>query len=104
MDIQIFGLIMASVCMICGTVLATTAIVNKQNNAHRAEQREKDRAQSARNNTFNCESLALYNEEKERREAAETRELIVRHQLDKERKENERLKSLIDVLEQRKAV
>lgn len=101
MDIQVFGLIMASVCMICGTALAATAIVNKQNNAHRAEQCEKDRVQSARNNTFNCESLALYNDEKERREAAETRELIVRHQLNKERKEVERLKKLVSVLEGR---
>lgn len=99
--VQILGLIMAIVGMICGTAIIIVAILNKQNNRHKADQAEKDRAQSAWNNTFNCESLALYEQERQMRIEAETREGIVRCQLKRERKENERLKSLVAVLEGR---
>lgn len=81
MDIQIFGLIMATVCMVCGTVIVTTSIINKQNIAHKADQANRDRIQSARNNTFNCEAIALYEDEKNKREAAETKVLILEQQL-----------------------
>lgn len=81
MTTQIFGLIMASLCVVCATTIITTSILNKQNNAFKAEQAEKDRKQSARNNTFNCEAIALYEDEKAKREVAETKVRILEQQL-----------------------
>lgn len=81
MTTQIFGLIMASLCIVCATAIITSTILNKQNNAYKAEQAEKDRKQSARNNTFNCEAIALYEDEKAKREAAETKVCILEQQL-----------------------
>lgn len=80
-DIQIIGLIMATVCAICGTAIVCTSIVTKRNNQLRAEQAERDRRQTAWNKTFESEALALYEDEKAKREAAETRCGILEHQL-----------------------
>ena len=100
-DIQIVGLVMATICIICGTAIIITSIRTKRNNQFRADQAERDRRQAAWNKTFECEAIALYEDEKNKREAAETREMIVRHQLARERKETERLKSLVALLEGR---
>lgn len=51
-DIQIIGLIMATICIICGTAIACTSIITKRNNQLRAEQLDKERRQSAWNKTF----------------------------------------------------
>ena len=100
-DIQIIGLIIATICIICGTAIACTSIITKRNNQLRAEQLDKERRQSAWNKTFESESLALYEQERQARIAAETREGIARALLVKERKETERLKKLVAVLEGR---
>ena len=100
-DIQIIGLVMASICTICGTAIIIVSIFTKRNNQLRAEQRDKERRQSAWNKTFESESLALYEQERQARIAAETREGIARALLIKERKETERLKKLVAVLEGR---
>lgn len=100
-DIQVFGLIVASVGMVCGTAIIITSIFTKRNNQLRAEQLDKERRQSAWNKTFESESLALYEQERQARIAAETREGIYRNQLARERKETERLKKLVAVLEGR---
>ena len=100
-DIQIVGLIVAMVSMVCGTAIIIVSIFTKRNNQLRAEQLDKERRQSAWNKTFESESLALYENERQMRIAAETREGIYRNQLARERKEVERLKTLVSVLEGR---
>ena len=100
-DIQIIGLIMATICIICGTAIVITSIVTKRKNQLQADQAERERKQTAWNNTFESESLALYEQEQQARIAAETREGIVRNQLERERKETARLKKLVAVLEGR---
>ena len=81
MEVQVFGLIMATVCAICGTAIIITSIRTKRNNQFRAEQAERDRKQTAWNKTFECEAIALYEDEKNKREAAETKVLILEQQL-----------------------
>ena len=81
MEVKVFGLIMATVCAICGTAIIITSIRTKRNNQFRAEQAERDRRQAAWNNTFNCEAIALYEDEKAKREAAETKVCILEQQL-----------------------
>ena len=100
-DIQIIGLVMATVCIICGTAIVITAIVTKRKNQFQADQAERDRKQTAWNNTFESESLALYEQERQARIASETREGIAKALLVKERKETDRLKKLVAVLEGR---
>lgn len=79
--VQILGLIMASVGMICGTAIIITAICNKQNNKFRAEQLEKKRRQSAWNETFNNESMLLYETYREKCETLEVQNGILKQQL-----------------------
>ena len=81
MEVQVFGLIMASVCAVCGTAIIITSIRTKRNNQFRAEQAERDRRQAAWNKTFECEAIALYEDEKAKRESAETRIMILERQL-----------------------
>ena len=79
--VQILGLIMAIVGMTCGTVLIVTAICNKQNNRFRAEQLDKQRRQSAWNETFNNEAMLLYETYREKCESLEVQNGILKQQL-----------------------
>lgn len=95
MDIQIIGTILISVSLICGTWYAVTVRKIKSN-----EERKARRERNAHNERIaNNESLALYQEEKTRRESAETLTGIYKEQLRRARNENERLKGLIKELE-----
>ena len=100
-DIQIVGLIVAMVSIVCGTAIVITAIVTKRKNQLQADQAERDRKQTAWNKTFESESLALYENERQMRISAETKVGILEHQLERERKEKARLKTLVAVLEGR---
>lgn len=79
--VQILGLIMASVCAICGTAIVITVICNKQNNDFRAEQADKKRRQSAWNETFNNEAMLLYETYREKCETLEVQNGILKQQL-----------------------
>ena len=72
---------MAILCVVCGTILATVSICNKQNNRFRAEQRDKERRQSAWNDTFNNEAMLLYETYREKCESLEVQNGILKQQL-----------------------
>ena len=79
--VQILGLIMAIVGMICGTILIIIAICNKQNNDFRAEQADKERRQAKWNETFNNEAMLLYETYREKCETLQVQNGILKQQL-----------------------
>lgn len=90
--VQIFGFIMATICGICGTILAIVAILNKQNCRYEAEQAERKRRQDAWNKTFENQALLLYEQERSKREELETKLLITQHQLKRAREQMAKVK------------
>ena len=96
MDIQIIGTVLISISLICGTWYAVTVRKIKATAERKARRERNEHNERIANN----ESLALYQEEKTRRETAETMTGIVKDQLRRSRNEVERLKALIKELEE----
>lgn len=91
-DIQIIGLVMATVCIICGTIIACISIITKRNNQLRAEQAERNRRQDAWNRTFESEAMALYEAERQKANALATKCGIYEHQLRRAREQMAKMK------------
>lgn len=77
MLIQIGGIILLTVSLICGTWYAVTLTQMKAQKAEDARKRREARNERI----FHDEALSLYEDEKQRRIALETRIGIVEHQL-----------------------
>ena len=93
--VQIFGLITFSICAICGTVLIWKWIDSKREKEieqHRIDKEQTERIASDR-------TWAMYENERELRKQAETREGIAKHQLARERAKTARLEQLLSVAE-----
>lgn len=90
--VQIFGFIMATICVIAGTIMVTISICNNQNNRYEAEQAEKKRRQDAWNKTFENEALLLYETERSKREELETKLFIAQRQLKRAREQMAKVK------------
>lgn len=97
--VQILGLIAFSICAICGTVLIWKNIDSKREKE--IEQRRIDKEQTER--IASDGTWALYENERELRLQAETREGIAKHQLARERAKAARLEQLLSVAESRSA-
>ena len=92
--VQIFGLIAFSICAICGTVLIWKAIDSKRE--QEVEQHRINKVASERIASDNA--WALYQQERQMRIDAETREGIVRETLRKEREKTDRLEKLLSTV------
>lgn len=88
---QIAGTVLVSVCIICFTWWAVTVRRDAEKNRERVR-RQRD-AHNER--MFNNGSMSLYEDERQRRIAAETMVGIRDEQLKRTRKENERLKTMV---------
>lgn len=88
---QIAGTVIISISIICFTWYRVTVRRDKQKN-HDNECKRRD-AHNER--MFSNNSMMLYEDERQRRIAAETREGIARDQLKRSRHENERLLKLL---------
>lgn len=77
MVVQIGGIVILTVSIICGTWYAVT--VRQMADKKAAEAKKRREAQNER--IFNNEALSLYEDERQRRMALETRLGIVEHQL-----------------------
>ena len=77
MVIQIGGIVILTVSIICGTWYAVT--IRKMEDKKAAEAKKRREARNER--IFNNDALSLYEDEKQRRMALETRLGIVEHQL-----------------------
>lgn len=83
MVIQIGGILILTTCIICGTWYMVTL---KQMQTKAAQDNRKRR--EARNERiYNCEAMSLYEDEKQRRIAAETRTGIFADQLKRAREQ-----------------
>ena len=88
---QIAGLVIFVTCAFCGTWYAVTVRRDAEKNKERVR-----RQREARNERmYNNEAMSLYEDERQRRIAAETREGIKDDQLKRARKECERLKAIV---------
>lgn len=88
MILQIAGIVIVTVSIICGTWYAVTVRSQKEKaaqNARRARQERNERE-------FNNEWMILYEEEKQRRIDAETRERIAKDQLRRAREQMSKVK------------
>lgn len=98
MEDRLVGMFILAVCafvisvfIICGTWYAVT--VRKQKQTEEARRRKQRDAHNER--MFENESLGLYEDERQRRIAAETKLGIVQTQLTRSGKENDRLKTIV---------
>lgn len=88
---QIAGTVLVSVCIICFTWYAVTVRRDAEKNKERVR-----RQREARNErVYSNGSMSLYEDERQRRIAAETMVGIRDDQLKRSRKECERLKTLV---------
>ena len=83
MIIQICGAVLLVVCVICGTWHWTAIRREKLI----TERMERERIAYAAQKAFENESLKLYEDERQRREAAETKVGILQHQLKRAREQ-----------------
>ncbi len=88
---QIAGTVLVCVCIICFTWWAVTVRRDKQ----KKHETECKRRNAHNERMFSNNSMMLYEDERQRRIAAETREGIARDQLKRSRHENERLLKLL---------
>lgn len=77
MVVQIGGIILLTTALICGTWYAVTV----RQMADKKAQDARKRREARNERIFNNEALSLYEDEKQRRMALETRIGIVEHQL-----------------------
>lgn len=88
---QIAGTVIVSISIICFTAWCITVRRDKQKN----HEFECKRRNAHNERMFSNNSMMLYEDERQRRIAAETREGIARDQLKRSRHENERLLKLL---------
>lgn len=88
---QIAGTVILSICIVCFTWWSVTVRRDKQ----RDHETERKRRNAHNERMFSNESLMLYEDERQRRIEAETKCGIFQHQLQRTKKENERLKTMI---------
>ena len=90
-DVQILGLIVTLVAIVCGTILLWKRIDSK-----REVEREKNAANRASHDkVFDDNTWAMYEAEKLTRQQAETREGILRVQLKREKEKTLRLEQFL---------
>lgn len=88
---QIAGTILVSVCIICFTWYAVTVRRDAEKNRERVRKQREARNERVYNNG----SMSLYEDERQRRIAAETKCGIYQQQIERTKKENERLKTML---------
>lgn len=88
MVVQIGGIVILTVSIICGTWYAVT--VRQMADAKAAESKKRREARNER--IFNNEALSLYEDERQRRMALETRLGIVEHQLKRAKEQMAKIK------------
>ena len=93
--VQILGLIAFSVSAICGTVLIWKGIDSKR--TQEVENHRIDKDQTAR--IAQANAWTMYENERQLRKQAETREGIAKHQLARERAKTARLEQLLQIAE-----
>lgn len=91
MDIQICGLIMATICIVCGTILLWKKIDSKR----KIEEHRNAAIRASHDKVFDDETWAMYEAERIARIQAETREGIAKEQLKNERERTARLERFL---------
>ena len=90
-DVQLLGLIVSIVALICGTILVWKQIDSKR----KTEDAKYAAIRASHDKVFENESWAMYEAERAARIQAETREGIAREQLRKEREHVARLERIL---------
>ena len=90
-DVQILGLIVAVVALICGTILVWKQIDSKR----KTEDAKYAAIRASHDKVFDDNTWAMYESERAARIQAETREGIAREQLRKEREHVARLERIL---------
>lgn len=90
-DVQILGLIVSVVALICGTILVWKQIDSKR----KTEDAKYAAIRASHDKVFGDETWAMYESERAARIQAETREGIAREQLRKEREHVARLERIL---------
>ena len=91
MDVQICGMVMATICIVCGTVLLWKKIDSKR----MVEERKNAARRASHDRVFDDETWAMYEAERAARKDAETREGIAKEQLRQEREKVVRLEQFL---------
>ena len=91
MDVQICGMVMATICIVCGTILLWKRIDSKR----KVEEHRNAARRASHDKVFDDETWAMYEAERNARRDAETREGIAKEQLRQERERTARLEHFL---------